>query len=304
MAVSGTAVVVSAPLEPSTIPAISLAGAICRWRRCGCAMVRPSWTRASSRICATRWLALPAALDDLTDVNVPSPSDGDVLTWDDGAGEWVSAPAGATFSGDAFDVPYTPTTGGDWTEGAPSDVGGALDTLAARSPGSGSAAHVQIAKTTLASSQASITFSSIPTSYDYLLVRYHARSDRASNNEDNIDMYANGESATTNYRYQSLYATSSSPVAAAGTGQTVGRITGSTANADEFAEGVVEIMQYQSAHWKNARGLAGMAAHPNIYSYGWTWESTSAITSLTFKPSSTNNFVSGTIIELIGVKYG
>src|SRR4030042_1972409 len=31
------------------------------------------------------------ALDDLTDVNAPAPNDGDVLTWDDYAGEWVAA---------------------------------------------------------------------------------------------------------------------------------------------------------------------------------------------------------------------
>ena len=34
-----------------------------------------------------------AALDDLTDVNAATPADGDVLAWDDGASEWVPAPA-------------------------------------------------------------------------------------------------------------------------------------------------------------------------------------------------------------------
>lgn len=33
----------------------------------------------------------PTDLDDLADVNAPSPTDGQVLTWDDGAGEWVAA---------------------------------------------------------------------------------------------------------------------------------------------------------------------------------------------------------------------
>lgn len=37
----------------------------------------------------------PTELDDLTDVNAPTPSNGDVLTWDSTPGEWVSsAPAG------------------------------------------------------------------------------------------------------------------------------------------------------------------------------------------------------------------
>jgi hypothetical protein len=51
------------------------------------------------------------ALDDLVDVDAPSPGDGQVLTWDDGAGEWVpAAPAG----GD----PVTLEPEGEWTGGA------------------------------------------------------------------------------------------------------------------------------------------------------------------------------------------
>ena len=38
-------------------------------------------------------------IDDLADVNAPSPADNDVLTWDSGAGEWVpAAPAGGAGS--------------------------------------------------------------------------------------------------------------------------------------------------------------------------------------------------------------
>lgn len=48
-------------------------------------------------------------LDDLTDVDVASPADGDVLTWDDGAGEWVpAAPAG----GGGYEVGEWTTVGG------------------------------------------------------------------------------------------------------------------------------------------------------------------------------------------------
>lgn len=43
-----------------------------------------------------------AALDDIPDVNAPSPSDGDVLTWDSTPGEWV--PAAPTAVGDLDDL--------------------------------------------------------------------------------------------------------------------------------------------------------------------------------------------------------
>lgn len=59
--------------------------------------------------------AAPSALDDLTDVNAPSPSDGDVLTWDSTPGEWVAAAptgGGATDLDDLTDVTITtPATG-------------------------------------------------------------------------------------------------------------------------------------------------------------------------------------------------
>jgi len=34
----------------------------------------------------------PPALDDLTDINAPTPADKDVLAWDSGAGEWINSP--------------------------------------------------------------------------------------------------------------------------------------------------------------------------------------------------------------------
>jgi hypothetical protein len=43
-------------------------------------------------------------LDDLDDVDVPSPTDGDVLTWDNTAGEWIAAPAPGAGSGSVTSV--------------------------------------------------------------------------------------------------------------------------------------------------------------------------------------------------------
>lgn len=81
-------------------------------------------------------------LDDLTDVNAPSPSDGDVLTWDSTPGEWVAlAPTGGVANlDDVGDVNApTPSDGdvltfdsgsGDWVAAAPSGgPGGSTDVL-------------------------------------------------------------------------------------------------------------------------------------------------------------------------------
>lgn len=54
-------------------------------------------------------------LDDVPDVNAPTPSNGDVLTWDSTPGEWVaSPPAGGTFDlDDATDVNAPSPSNGD-----------------------------------------------------------------------------------------------------------------------------------------------------------------------------------------------
>lgn len=89
--------------------------------------------------------AVVLELDDLDDVNAPTPSDGDVLTWDNTAGEWVpDAPAGggavASVNGatgvvvlDAGDIGIT-DAGGYFTS---TDVEGALQELGAASGGGG-----------------------------------------------------------------------------------------------------------------------------------------------------------------------
>jgi hypothetical protein len=68
-------------------------------------------------------------LDDIPDVNAPSPSDGQVLTWDSTPGEWVAAtPTGGSggvgeliVSEDITDPPETVWTedGTDWVYGEP-----------------------------------------------------------------------------------------------------------------------------------------------------------------------------------------
>jgi hypothetical protein len=60
------------------------------------------------------------AIDDLSDVNAPSPSNGDVLTWDSTPGEWVASAAGAPALDGLADVDATSPSDGDvltWSDG-------------------------------------------------------------------------------------------------------------------------------------------------------------------------------------------
>jgi len=90
-------------------------------------------------------LALNANLDDLIDVVVPTPSDGDILVYNGGTSRWVNTGTinndikGSVFS-DASDLlvdgvngelVYNPGNPSDWNGTAPTTVGEALDRLAA-----------------------------------------------------------------------------------------------------------------------------------------------------------------------------
>lgn len=55
-----------------------------------------------------------SALDDIPDVNAPTPADGDVLTWDSTPGEWVAAAPTGGGGGAPTTVPYV-TTAADGT---------------------------------------------------------------------------------------------------------------------------------------------------------------------------------------------
>lgn len=100
-----------------------------------------AWVLNSSTADAAEWVelapddALALALDDLTDVDAATPSDGDVLTWDNASSMWINlAPAsGASALDDLTDVTVpTPSTGEVLTWNGSAWVNGTLP-----SPGAG-----------------------------------------------------------------------------------------------------------------------------------------------------------------------
>lgn len=114
---SGSAIVVSAPLEPSTIPAISLAGAI----PLAAVRVRHGQTElddADFEDLRYSLTDIPAALDDLSDVDTSDATDGDVLTY--GSGLWTPQPSsggsggGGTIYTNAYSSAPSSPANGDW----------------------------------------------------------------------------------------------------------------------------------------------------------------------------------------------
>lgn len=162
---------------------------------------------------------------------------------------------------------------------------------------------------TLSSSQATITFSSIPSTYKHLQIRFIARDSDTGTTFDYTTLQYNGDTSSANYTYHVLSGNGS---AAAGSGGGTGIVNysvggyiaagGNTANL--FGAGVIDILDYaNTSKYKTVRTLSGMDKN----GAGWVhissglWLSTSAISSITVG-SQTGSLVQYSQFALYGVK--
>lgn len=162
-----------------------------------------------------------------------------------------------------------------------------------------SGAYESIATVTVGSGGvADIEFTSIPSTYKHLQVRFLARS---SGSPDTKAQY-NGDTTTSNYRSHLLYGDGSTVTSAtiANTGY-VGYIA--TA-ASTFGASVVDVLDYADTNkYKTVRSLSGYDANGSGYAilYSHLWLSTAAISSLKIYPDS-GNFTQYSSFALYGVK--
>jgi len=159
-----------------------------------------------------------------------------------------------------------------------------------------------IATTTLGSSTASVTFSSIPATYTHLQIRANVLG--PSGGYDFL-CQINGDTAT-NYNFHYLAGTGA--VAASGAGTTTAFIN----LANNFTQGttipgvaVVDILDYANTNkYKTTRALAGADANGS----GWLqlgsglWRNTAAITSITIYLASSQSFSTNSSFALYGLK--
>jgi hypothetical protein len=173
--------------------------------------------------------------------------------------------------------------------------------ILAQSAGAAGAAnsYESIATVTVGSGGASdVTFTSIPSTYTNLQIRFLARS---SGSPDTKVQY-NSDTTTTNYRTHLLYGDGSSVTAStlANTAY-VGYIA--TAS-NTFGASVVDVLDYTNTNkYKTAKSLAGYDANGSGYIilYSHLWMSTSAITSIKIYPDS-GNFTQYSQFALYGIK--
>ncbi len=150
--------------------------------------------------------------------------------------------------------------------------------------------YESIATTTVgAGGSSTITFSSIPSTYTHLQVRILARSTYPALNTSVI-MRANSDTAS-NYSYHSLSgdgATASSYGVATDVFGLIQSYPGSSAAANIFGVGVVDILDYANTNkYKTLRALQGGDSNGAgmVGITSGVWMSTAAISTITINPS-------------------
>lgn len=169
--------------------------------------------------------------------------------------------------------------------------------------------YESIATISVTSAQSSISFTSIPSTYKHLQLRYLARSARTADNGATMLAQFNSDTGS-NYAYHILYGDGSGVSAYNGSSTTVMRsysvCSSSSSNTDIYGVGVIDILDYGStSKYKTLRHLGGYdrngAGELNLAS--GLWQSTSAISTITLTlAESTANYETDSHFALYGVK--
>ena len=163
------------------------------------------------------------------------------------------------------------------------------------------ATYDKIATQTLASAASSITFSSIAASWTDLRLVIVPIATGAS--DYNLFMRFNGDTAS-NYSYTNLYGTGTSAGSAGTSSTSINLIFGSLGFKTTPSLWTADIFSYAGSTYKTAltTGSNDLNGSGNTVRTVGLWRSTAAITSLVLSTDSGNNFASGTIATLYGIK--
>jgi hypothetical protein len=170
--------------------------------------------------------------------------------------------------------------------------------------------YESIATTTVSTAVSSVTFSSIPSTYTHLQIRWIARDSGTTNAFRAIRLQFNSDTAA-NYSQHILFSDGSvvqgySAVSAnsAGTDGVAGVIPDSAKLASSFAAGVWDVLDYaNTSKYKTVRLLVGndLNGSGRISLSSGLWMNTNAITSITLTDNN-DNFVQYSQFALYGIK--
>ena len=160
-----------------------------------------------------------------------------------------------------------------------------------------------IQTTYLEASASSVTFSSIPSSYEYLQLRWSAKSDRGIAGEQ-VGVRFNSDTGA-NYHNHSMYAVSTTVETFLRTGNAYIDTWGIQGFSDSasFGSGIVDIPDYAEDGNKNTSlfTFGGAGDQPLVAFGGGMWDNTDDVTIITLHPVNSSNFVRGSEFTLYGL---
>ena len=160
-----------------------------------------------------------------------------------------------------------------------------------------------IAQNVLGSDTSSVTFSSIPGTYTDLYVVISARSARSGAFADGLQLSFNG--STSNYSKRSLYVDSTVVGSASASNRIFSDIAAATVTASTFASVELYIPNYAGGTNKSY-SATGVVENNSSTVYGIScqaglWSDTSAITSVAFTTSNSQDFKADSSFFLFGI---
>ncbi len=181
-----------------------------------------------------------------------------------------------------------------------------LNTLAGIIASSGGAAaggdYESIATVTVgAGGTSTITFSSIPSTYQHLQIRYIARNSSLSSN---TVMTFNSDSAG-NYSTHYLLGNGASASSAGEVNSTYIYTDILSQTSTSYAATIVDVLDYKDTNkYTTARSLSGldMNGSGTVWLVSGAWRNTAAVNSITFKIGAGFNFAQYSSFALYGIK--
>jgi hypothetical protein len=165
--------------------------------------------------------------------------------------------------------------------------------------------YTLISSNVLGTTAASVTLSSIPSTFTDLVLRISARGNVASSIVQ-LNLTINGQTGTP-YSYSYMLGNGGSPSASAGTNQPFvfsGFGNGSTGTANYFGSAEIYIPSYTASRNKPMSYFTiqeNNTTTARIIAGAGYWRNTSAITSLTITPDS-DSWIAGSSFYLYGIK--
>ena len=160
---------------------------------------------------------------------------------------------------------------------------------------------------TLTTAQASIEFTSIPSTFTDLVFFVSGRSSRAANGDGLLTRFNNDTSSV--YSVRSLRGDGASVVSVTGATNALSRaeLPAGTSTSNTFSNMSFYIPNYTSSANKSVSIDSVMetnATNLEMMITAGLWSNTSAITTITLTSETGNNFVTGSIVSLYGILKG